>query len=163
MDDETRRALIEQYASGYEAVRQAIEKVGPARLDERPVDGDDWTARRIAHHLADSEMTAALRLRRMVAEEKPAILAFDERAWAERLYYDVRPIEESLEAFRWARASTVGILRRLSAAGWKRKATHSDLGAYGVEEWLAIYGRHAHDHAAQIMRIAESNSAGRSG
>ncbi|MCC6416982.1 MAG: DinB family protein [Gemmataceae bacterium] len=156
MHDDKRRALIEQYASGYEAVREAVEKVGAARLDVKPSDGDDWTARRITHHLADSEMTSALRLRRMVAEDEPAILAFDERVWAERLYYDGRPIEESLEAFRWARASTVGILRRLSDDEWKRKATHSDLGAYGVERWLEIYGRHAHDHADQILRIVES-------
>jgi hypothetical protein len=35
----------------------------------------------------------------------------------------------------------------MAAAG-----TYSESGAYTVEDWLRIYGVHAHDHADQIRR-----------
>lgn len=155
MDAQRRRELIERYADGHRVVGEALEKLGEVRLDEAPAGGDGWTARRVAHHLADSEMTSALRLRRMIAEDTPAIMGYPEAVWAERVHYDDRPVGASLEAFRWARASTVEILKRMSEAEWARKATHSELGAYSVEEWLEIYARHAHEHAEQILRIAE--------
>jgi len=39
-------------------------------VDARPALGK-WSAREIVHHLADSEMTSAIRLRRLIAEERP--------------------------------------------------------------------------------------------
>jgi hypothetical protein len=43
-------------------------------------------------------------------------------------------------------------LRRLSEEQWRRAGTHSESGSYSVEDWLRIYGGHAHDHADQIRR-----------
>ena len=111
----------------------------------------EWTPRMIAHHLADSEMTSAIRLRRLIAEENPAISGYDEVEFAKRLTSD-RPIAPSLEAMRYARESTSQILDRLSDADWKRAGTHSESGPYTVEKWLSIYAAHGHDHAAQIKR-----------
>jgi hypothetical protein len=35
---------------------------------------------------------------------------------------------------------------------WARAGTHSESGAYSVEDWLNIYAAHAHEHAEQIKR-----------
>ena len=69
-----------------------------------------------------------------------------------RNLYPDRPIEPSLAAFEAARAATTPILRRLSEEQWRRAGTHSESGSYSVEDWLRIYGGHAHDHADQIRR-----------
>ena len=148
MDQAQRRALIERYKGGYDAVVEALAGIPDAELDARATD-DAWTPREIVHHLADSEMTSAIRLRRLLAEDNPAIVGYDEAEFARRLYYD-RPIQASLDALRAARASTAEILERLTEAEWRRAGTHSESGAYSVETWLAIYAAHAHDHAAQI-------------
>ena len=148
MDIATRTALIDQYALGYAEVAAALEGASETDLDRLPADGS-WTARMVVHHLADSEMTSALRVRRLIAEERPAIIGYPEETWAEKLFYD-RPIEESLAAFRAARASTVPILRRMSDADWQREGTHSELGRYTPEVWLEIYVRHAQEHAEQL-------------
>ena len=105
----------------------------------------------MAHHLADSEATAFVRLRRLVAEDDPTIIGYDEPEYARRLHYD-RPIASSLEAFRWARVSTAEILDRLTDEDWARAGTHSESGAYSVTRWLEIYAEHAAKHAAQIRR-----------
>ena len=150
MDIATRNDLIAQYAKGYELVAVALAGASEADLDRRPADGS-WTARKVVHHLADSEMTSALRVRRLIAEESPAIVGYPEEIWAERVYYD-RPIELSLAAFEAARASTVPILRRMTGAEWQREGSHNDLGRYTPEIWLEIYVRHAREHAEQIRR-----------
>jgi hypothetical protein len=108
------------------------------------------------HHLADSEMTSAIRLRRLIAEDNPTIYGYDQEEFTRRLYYD-RPIASSLEAFKAARTSTAEILERLTDQQWSRTGTHSEAGAYGVEVWLSVYGEHAHIHADQIRRALAAN------
>jgi DinB superfamily len=150
VDDSRRRLLIERYREGHGAVIEALRGATEAELDARPA-ADEWTAREVVHHLADSEMTSAIRLRRLLAEDRPTIDGYDEREFARRLHYD-RPIETSLEAVRAARAVTAEILDRLGEAEWAREGTHSESGPYSVEGWLEIYAAHAHDHADQIRR-----------
>ena len=118
MDASTRRTLIDQYRAGYAAVVDALAGADDAALDRRPGPGT-WSAREIVHHLADSEMTSAIRLRRLIAEDNPTIVGYDQEAFAVRLHYD-RPIASSLEAFRWARVSTAEILDRLTEDDWAR-------------------------------------------
>jgi hypothetical protein len=91
----------------------------------------------IAHHL-DSEMTAAIRLRLLVATPRPQIMGYDQDEFARRLHYDKRPIEASLDAFNAARRSTAEILDRLTEAEWLREGTHSEAGRYTPESWLEI-------------------------
>jgi hypothetical protein len=143
-----RKNLVEMYRNGYKAIAEALLKITAEELDARPGPGR-WTAREIVHHLADSEMTAAVRLRRLLAEERPAIQGYDQEEFARRLHYD-RPHEASLELFRCVRSATAELLDRLTPDEWQREGTHSEVGAYSVEVWLKIYSEHAHRHAQQI-------------
>jgi hypothetical protein len=150
MNAAAREALIDQYEAGYQAVTAALEGITSAELEARDAPGE-WSPREIVHHLADSEMTAAIRLRLLIAQDAPTLLGYDQEAFVSRLYPE-RPIEPSLTAFAAARAATAPILRRLSEEQWQRAGTHSESGPYTVEDWLHIYGVHAHDHADQIRR-----------
>ena len=148
----SRATLLETYRAGYAAVVAAVEAAGPDRLDVAADGG--WTARQVVHHLADSEMTAAIRLRRLLAEDAPVIAGYDEETFAKTLRYTERPIEASLRAVEAARATSAELLDLLTEDEWARTGTHSESGPYGVEEWLRIYAAHAHDHAAQIRAAA---------
>ena len=153
MQPDERDQLIAQYKDGYRAVSEALLKATPAELDARPGPGK-WSAREIVHHLADSEMTAAVRLRLLLAEDRPAIKGYDQDRFARHLHYE-RPYEASLDLFRAARASTAELIACLSEADWLREGTHSEVGRFGLDTWLTIYGAHAHRHAEQI-RVARS-------
>ena len=107
---EERKKLVELYRDGYAAVAEALLKITPEELDFKP-GPEKWSVRDIIHHLADSEMTAAVRLRLLIAEDRPTLKGYDQDEFARRLYYD-RPHEKSLELFRAARASTVEIRPR---------------------------------------------------
>src|SRR5512143_2112161 len=108
MDGEERKTLIALYRDGYAAVAEAMLKITPEQLDARPGPGR-WTAREIVHHLADSEMIAAVRLRLLLAEDRPAIKGYDQDRFADLLHYD-RSHEASLELFRAVRASTAELM-----------------------------------------------------
>jgi hypothetical protein len=150
MDEVTRSALIDQYRQGYDAIVEALRDITEAELGAREAPGE-WSPREIVHHLADSEMTSAIRLRRLIVEENPEISGYDQEAFARRLFYD-RAIPPSLAAFKAARESTADVLDRLTEADWAREGTHSESGPYSVSDWLEIYAVHAHDHADQIRR-----------
>jgi hypothetical protein len=148
MDTRTREALIAKYKDGSRLVAEALAGSTEAELDARPAPGK-WSAREITHHLADSEMIAAIRLRMLLAEDEAVIRAYDQKLYAGRLYY-ARPIQASLEAFRAARSSTAEILEQMTEAQWARQGTHSESGRYSPERWLEIYAQHGHTHADQI-------------
>src|SRR3954467_3093502 len=118
MHQAEREALIDQYEDGYRAVEAALAGITAGELGAREGPGE-WSPREIVHHLADSEMTSAIRLRLLIAEDAPTLLGYDQEAFVRRLYPD-RPIEPSLFAFQAARAATTPILRRLSEEQWQR-------------------------------------------
>ncbi len=159
MDAARRDELIARYREGPAVVEQVTAGLGDEDLDHVPADGG-WSAREVIHHLADSEMTSAIRLRRLLAEDSPVIQGYDEEEYARRLYYDSRPLEPSLAALRATRESTATILDLLSEQDWRRSGTHTESGKYSVEMWLEIYAEHAHDHAGQIERaVAEARGS----
>src|SRR5690349_21529863 len=128
MDSQTRALLVARYKDGYDAVAAALAGATKAELDAVPAPGK-WSARQIVHHLADSEMTSAIRLRQLVAEDRAAIRAYDQDLYARKLFYD-RPIEASLLAFRAARSSTAEILERMSETDWAKEGTHPEHPSY---------------------------------
>jgi DinB family protein len=150
VDEAERARLIRQYRDGYQAVVRALDGIKEEELDRSAEEGG-WTPRQIAHHLADSEMMSAIRIRRLLAEPEPVIYGYDEKAFAERLTGD-RPIAPSLEAMRWARETCLQLMDRMSEDDWQIVGTHTETGRYGTEDWLKIYAAHGHEHADQIKR-----------
>jgi hypothetical protein len=148
--ESTRKLLIEQYRDGYRVIVEALDGIMSAEMDAREAPGG-WSPREVIHHLADSEMNSALRLRRLIAEERPEITGYDQDEYAQRLYYD-RPIDPSLAVFNAVRQSSADLLDRLAEDQWQRAGTHSESGTYSVLDWLQIYAVHAHEHADQIQR-----------
>ena len=158
MTQDERRALIAQYKAGVDEVLQALDGFPADRLTAHLVPGK-WSAAEIVHHLADSEMQSAIRLRRLLAESHPVLQGYDQDEWARRLRYRERPLAPSLAAFRAARETTAQLLDTMSEAEWRHLGWHTEGGAYHAERWLEIYAAHAHGHAAQIRRLRQAAGA----
>jgi hypothetical protein len=152
MTEEERQELVARYAAGYDEVIKSLEGFSADSLVAHPIPGK-WSACEIVHHLADSEMTSALRLRRLLVEDDPMIQGYDQEAFAVRLGYNQRDIAPALDALRAARATTAQVLAMMTDDDWKREGQHTESGRYTAEDWLKIYAAHAHDHAAQIRRL----------
>lgn len=125
MDANERKRLIRQYRDGYRVVVKALDGVTDDELDQSAT--GEWTPRQIAHHLADSEMMSAIRIRRLLVEAEPMLYGYDEKAFAERLTSD-RPVQPSLEAMRWARETCLQLLDRMTEDDWRIAGTHAESG-----------------------------------
>jgi len=151
-----RDELLRRYRAGPDRLEAAVRDLSEAELDYLPDDGG-WSPREIVHHTADSEMTSAIRLRKLLVEENAQIQGYDEMAFSRGLHYRERPIAASLAAVRAARETSASILALLSDDDWARSGIHTESGAYSVDTWLEIYAAHCHDHADQVARaVAES-------
>src|SRR5262252_1584180 len=152
-----RKELIAKYAAGYAEVAGAIAGFPKDKLTANLIPGK-WSAAEIVQHLADSEMTSAIRLRRLLTEDNPVIEGYDQDQYATKLRYNERDITPALEAFRAARATTAQLLERMTEEDWRREGAHTESGRYTAEDWLRIYAAHAHGHADQIRRLREKLS-----
>ena len=159
MTKEERQELIIRYKAGYDEVAHALDGFPADQLTAHPIEGK-WSAAEIVHHLGDSETTSGLRLRRLLSEDHPLIQAYDQDVYAKELRYNKREIGPSLDLFRSTRASTAQLFDFMSDEHWKREGTHSESGSYSAEDWLKIYAAHAHNHAAQIVRLREALAGG---
>ena len=155
MTPEERSNLIAQYVAGYDEVMKALDGFPTESLGAHPIPGK-WSAREIVHHLGDSETTAALRLRKLLVEEKPTIEGYDQDQFAIKLRYNEREMAPALEAMRAARETTRQVLSVMTEEEWKREGVHTESGPYSVEKWLRIYADHAHNHATQIERLKQA-------
>ena len=155
MSPRERQHLIDRYSEGYDEVARALDGFPVEGLTAHPLPGK-WSAREIVQHLADSETTAALRLRKLLTEPKPIIHGYDQEAYAVQLHYNERDHAPALEAFRSARATTAQLFSKMSETDWQREGWHTESGRYSTETWLQIYAAHAHNHAAQIRKLREA-------
>src|SRR5438045_5278602 len=154
---EERQQLVAQYKAGYDEVARNLDGFPEESLTVNAIQGK-WSAAEIVHHLADSETTSSLRLRRLLVEDHPLIQGYDQDQYANALNYNRRDIAPSLAAFQAARATTAQLFEFMTDEDWHREGTHSESGSYTSEDWLKIYAAHAHNHAAQIQRLKEALS-----
>ncbi len=147
--------LLEQLLRGAELVDAAVAGLSEGEADYLPGNGK-WTVRQVVSHLADSEMVGADRFRRVLAEDNPTLMAYDEKAWAEKLDWGRRSIPQSLELFRKVRQLNYELLKDLPEAAFERQGRHSERGPLRVAQLLEIYAQHAEGHARQIRAARES-------
>ena len=158
MTSAEREQLIRQYERGFDEVQNALEDFPREQLTARPIPGK-WSACEIVQHLADSEMRAAIRLRQLLTEDRPAIQGYDQDVYAARLSYNERDMAPALEAFRAARATSAQLFAHMTVEDWAREGTHPEHARYTADTWLEVYAAHAYGHAAQIRRLREALNA----
>lgn len=148
-DGVQRREKILLYARGPEDLRQAWNEIPPDARLFRPTP-DSWSAWEIVCHCADSEISAATRIRMLVAEADPAIIGYDQDAWTKIFSYHELDADLAFTVITAARAWTVPVLEQLTDAQWESRGMHSESGHYSAQNWLDNYSVHLLDHAEQI-------------
>ncbi|MEO8032121.1 MAG: DinB family protein [Gemmatimonadota bacterium] len=146
-----RSNLIARYAAGPALFRRTLAAVPAAAQQWRP-DPGKWSVHEIVVHCADSECNAHMRIRFLVAEPMPVLMAYDQDTWASVLGYHALPLDTALATIDAVRANTVPLLNRLTDADWQKVGQHSESGAYGADSWLKSYGEHLEVHSRQIER-----------
>ena len=146
-----REDRIRRYEEGAAKLKAALARVPPEARKWRPAEGK-WSVHEVVCHAADSETNAALRLRYLLAEEKPVIVGYDQEVWAKTFDYHAAPLEPALATVEAVRASTADLLRRLPESAWSAVGTHTESGRYTTDDWLNVYAAHLEKHSGQIDR-----------
>jgi hypothetical protein len=148
------QTLIDDYAAGPAALRQAIAGMTPEQLDAAPVPGK-WSTRQVICHIADFEPIGADRIKRVIAEERPNLPGGDENLFASRLAYPARDIEEELRLIEAVRKHVARILRTLPAEAFQRIGVHSEAGPLTLEALVKRSVNHIPHH---VQFIAEKRA-----
>lgn len=114
-----------------------------------------WSIRQIVAHLADTELVYAHRMRQMVAEENPTLIAFDQEAWTKNLNYARRKPKQSLESFRRMRAENYELLKELPEGAYARAGNHSERGPVTLGSQVEVLAEHAESHVRQMQGIRD--------
>ena len=146
--------LLERFRRGPELLAMVLTGVFGEEEDFTPAP-DKWSIRQLIAHVADSELVCAHRMRQIVAEDQPILIAFDQDAWTRNLDYARRKPKQSLETFRRLRAENYELLKDLPEAAYARTGNHSQRGAITLRDQLELLAQHAEGHARQMQAMRE--------
>lgn len=138
-------AIIEQFAGGGAKLRRAIDGLSDEDLKSFPVPGT-WSIQQIVVHLADSDAIWVTRLKRMVAEDRPLLMGYDECDFAANLLCEEQSAADAVTLFDLNRLQFARVLRRLPPAAFERKGIHSERGEIAVGESISMMIEHLDHH-----------------
>ena len=105
-----------------------------------------WSIAELVAHLLDSDLVLADRMKRVIAEDEPVLLAFDENRWIERLDSQSMPVEEAVNLFTAQRHWMTRILRKCSEVDFARVGQHTEDGPKSLAKLLSGYVNHLDGH-----------------
>jgi hypothetical protein len=152
--------LLERFRRGAELVAVAITGAAGPEFDFKPAP-DKWSVRQIVCHLADAEAVTVMRLRQVIAENEPTLIAWDQNAWAANLDYQKRKPSQALEVMRTLRAENYELLKDLPPEAYARAGRHTERGRLTLLDMLRGAAQHAESHAAQIREVRAQYKASR--
>lgn len=138
-------ALIDRYAIGPATLEYAVYGLTDEQARARPGPGL-WSIAELVAHLADSDAVGGDRIKRILAEPEPTLLAYDETAWNERLKMQESSMEDAVALFRANRRWVEQVLRRCDEADFKRWGTHTEKGSVTLADQVVTYVTHLDYH-----------------
>jgi hypothetical protein len=142
-------SLIDAYLAGIDQVQQSVAGMSREQLAARPVPGK-WSTLEVVCHLVDSEQAWVHRMKRVIAEERPLLIGYDESRFSSALGYQNRELEEELALLSGMRKQMAAILRALPAAALNRGGIHSERGLITLEQMVTIEAEHVPHHVKFI-------------
>lgn len=142
--------LIRNYLAGTKTVRDAIAGMSAEQLRARPVPGK-WSALEVVCHLADFDPIYADRMKRVIAEERPALLGADENHFAAALAYDRRDAEEELRIIEVTRRQMAKILATLPESALQRVGVHNERGEMTLQKLVLGVTAHVDHHVKFVL------------
>jgi uncharacterized damage-inducible protein DinB len=140
------RSLIDRYEADADLPARSIAGLSPDDLKAFPGPGA-WSVQQVILHLMDSDLIGADRMKRVAAEPKPpALIGYDETAFASQLHYHDQDPVTACEVFRLNRRRTATVLRRLPDEAFAKIGNHSERGPETLEQLVRDYVEHARYH-----------------
>jgi len=111
-----------------------------------------WSVRFVLHHLTDSEVVFAERLRRVISEPAMIVWYYDQDVWARALDYSTRPLDGSRPVYEALRNAIIGDARRHYERDGTIGFVHSKMGLRTLKDEFDKVAAHNEHHLGHIRR-----------
>lgn len=148
------RQLIEQYAAGADVPARAIEGLTQQDLLAFPVPGT-WSLQQIVLHLMDSDLIGSDRMKRIIAEEHPTLIGYNETLFSQRMGYEHLDVRKACDVFRLNREIMSDVLRRQSDETYERTGLHNEDGVKTLGDMVKGYVKHLDGHMKYVRQKRE--------
>jgi hypothetical protein len=151
-----RAALLQDLEAMPAFLRATLGRLTPAQA-ALPGPGGSFSPAEQAWHLADLEREGyAVRIRRLLEEERPRLADFDGARIARERGYRSLSLLEGIAAFESARRENLAQLRGVRGDAWSREGTQEGIGAVALCDLPALMGEHDRGHRAEIREWLEA-------
>lgn len=151
--------LLDHYEAGGEKLSMAIRGLTQEDLlsvpDPKAAVGQ-WSIQQVVVHCMDSELVSIDRLKRMIAEDGPTLIGYDENKFVANLFYDEQPAADAVAIVDLSRKTFSRVLRKLPPAAFERAGTHSERGKLTVGSYLQAVADHL-DHHIKFIHDKRAN------
>jgi DinB family protein len=113
-----------------------------------------WSILEIAAHLADAELLASTRIRRIITQDRPEMRGYKQELWAQSLAYGQQKIEAMSARFVVLRRENAALLEMIGEEVWRLKGRHDEYGELSLRELIEDYITHTAKHLDQMRAAA---------
>jgi hypothetical protein len=131
-------------------LRDLVDRAGED-LRARPEPGE-WSVIECIGHLVDSELTTAARVRWIVAEDEPDIVAYDQALWVDRLRHAEDDPADLIAMFEVLRGANLRLWKSRPEADRARVGIHRERGPESYELIVRLAAGHDRLHLDQAER-----------
>ena len=109
-----------------------------------------WNIKKILVHLSDAESILHERIKRVIAEPKQVIWAFDQDLWCNNLDYENFPLELSKSLYLATRQSVIYLAKNYYTKAGNKEFIHSETGLRTLKDEFDKVALHNQGHIGQI-------------
>ncbi len=150
-----RQEMIQSIRALPDRLENAVTDLGEDLLDT-PYGEGKWTTRQVVHHLAESHLNGFARLKKILTEDNPHLMPYDQDRWAE-LADMALPLECSFSMLRGLHERMAVVFESIDdETVWSRTGTHPEEGVISVDWILEAYSGHGHKHIGHIRSVRRS-------
>jgi len=113
-----------------------------------------WSILEITAHLADAELLASARIRRIITQDRPEMLGYQQELWARSLAYGQRKIETVSARLILLRQENAGLLETIGDEVWRLKGRRDEYGELSLRALIDDYITHTAKHLDQMRSAA---------
>jgi uncharacterized damage-inducible protein DinB len=146
----TATELTNAYLSSVVQLRRLVSDMTEHQLRARPIPGK-WSTLEVIAHLVDSDQAWCHRIKRVIAEERPFWIGYDQTRFTTALDYHSQDRDELLGLLAAMRQQMARTLCGLPEPAWSRTGVHSEWGLLTLEEMVLEEIEHIPHHIKHIM------------
>ena len=159
-DEKTIAELIESLERTPHEVARIIAEMSAQALRIRP-SPEEFSAIESICHLRDIEIEGySIRIRRILAEDRPSLPDIDGARLAIERDYNNQEVSEAMASLTLARLQNVSVLRHLDEDQFLRTGDLEGLGRVTIGKLLLMMREHDDSHVEELQRIRNSSRYG---